>query len=171
MTFSQGSSLGFSQAPQGQYLQAAISVILRNPLVGTPIYHYQAQHADSDQFNEIGQPDYLASDPGVFESGIQYVANPDNPIRGIFCARKLNPYQDKGGIYYQGEFEVYLPSDPGEVFILDDKYPKRQDKFVINGGNYYATAPVFPCLMGETVAAWQVFLSRERYPVSNNNGL
>ncbi len=39
---------------------------------------------------------------------------------------------------------------------------------MIAGGTYYATAPILPCQMGDTVAAFQIFLSRERYPVKTD---
>jgi hypothetical protein len=161
----QNPSLGFPETPQGKFIRQAIANVIRNPLYGSTVYHYRAKVAVGADYNSLGQPGYLAPAPGVYDSGVEFEANPDNPLKGIFCRQKQNPFQDKGGQYYQGEAQLYLLSDPGEVFILSANRPKRQDKFVIAGGIYYATAPVFPCQMGDTVAAFQVFLSRERYPV------
>lgn len=159
------SSLGFPETAQGAFIRQAIANVIRNPMFGSTVYHYRAIPAGSADYNSLGQPSYLAPGPGVYASGVDYEQNPENPLKGIFCRQKQNPYQDKGGMYYQGEAQLYLLSDPGEVFTLSENRPKRQDKFVIAGGTYYATAPVFPCQMGDTVAAFQVFLSRERYPV------
>jgi hypothetical protein len=157
--------LGFPEHLQGPFLRQAIANVINNPLFGATVYHYRALEATGANHNSLGQPDYLAPAPGLYDSGVDFEANPSNPLRGIFCRQKSNPYQDKGGIYYQAEAQLYLLDDPGELFILSDNRPKRQDKFVIAGGTYYATAPIFPCQMGDTVAAFQIFLSRERYPV------
>jgi hypothetical protein len=157
--------LGFVETPQGRFIRQAIATVIRNPLYGSTVFHYRARAAIAADYNTLGQPSYLAPEPGLYDSGVEYDANPENPLKGIFCRKKQNPFQDKGGQYYQGEAELYLLSDPGEVFVLSTDRPKRQDKFVIAGGTYYATAPAFPCQMGDTVAAFQVFLSRERYPV------
>lgn len=164
-TQNQNSSLGFQETPQGIFIRQAIAQVIQNPLYGSTVYHYRAIEAVNADYNSLGQPSYLAPAPGVHGSGVEYEANPQNPLKGIFCRQKQTPFQDKGGQYYQGEAQLYLLTDPGEVFVLSEDRPKRQDKFVIAGGIYYATAPVFPCQAGDTVAAFQVFLSRERYSV------
>lgn len=133
--------------------------------MGTNIEHYQAQTADGADFNRKGQPDWLASDPGVNATGVNFVANPGNPLRGVFCQAPRRPLQDKGGIYYTAQFELYLPVDLGEVFELSGDRPKRQDRFVIGGKTYYAIAPSMPCQAGDTVALFKIELNIERYPV------
>ena len=167
--FQSGSSLGFSNSLQGEWIQQAIAQVIANPMFGTTVEHFQAQLVEPENYTKYGQPDYLAANPGDYAAGIQYIPNPANPLRGIFCRAKYNPYQDKGGIYLQAQAELYLPHDPGEVFVLDGKYPKRQDRFVISGGVYYAVAPTFPCQLGDTVAAFKIELSRERFPVRTDN--
>lgn len=158
---------GFTETPQGIFLRQAIAQIVTNPLVGSTVYHWKAKPAKAT-FNDAGQPDYLSPQPGLFDSGVDYDPNPNNPLRGIFCRPKQTPFQDKGGIYYQGEASLYLVEDPGEVFVVVNSRPKRQDRFEIAGGVYYAVAPVLPCQMGDTVAAFQVFLSRERFGVKED---
>ena len=170
MTFSPGQSLGFSNAPQGGYLQRAIAQILALPFAGTPVEHWQAQLATNENFTKYGQPDWLGPAPGQDATGVTYVANPANPLRGIFCRAPYRPNQDRAGITYVGEMELYLPQDPGEVFTLEGDRPKRQDKFIISGGIYYATAPVMPCQVGEVAAAFKISLSRERFPARTDNG-
>jgi hypothetical protein len=154
-------------SPQGELVLQVIKNAINHPLFGTPFEHHQAQHVAPNNFNDRGQPDYLAPDPGVYSTGITYVANPANPLRGIFCRAPYRPYQDVGGIYYQAQMNLHVLDELGDIFLLDGKYPKRQDKFVINGIDYYATAPATPCQMGETIAAWTIELNRERYPVQN----
>jgi hypothetical protein len=161
-------SLGFTETPQGIFIRQAIAAIASSPMVGTTVYHWKAVEAKQATYNEAGQPDYLAPTSGLFDSGIDYRPNPNNPLKGIFCRPKQTPFQDKGGIYYQGEASLYLVQDPGEVFVVVNDRPKRQDRFQIAGGIYYATAPVMPCQMGDTVAAFQVFLSRERFGVKED---
>lgn len=155
-----------AQLVQGELVRRAIAQVIQNPLAGALALHYRAELADPSSFTRYGQPDYLGFDPGTYTTGVQY----GQPIelRGIFCRAKLNPFLDKSGIRYQAEMNFYVPHDPGEVFVLDAKYPKRQDKFVISGGVYYATGPATPCQMGDTIAAWQIDLSRERYPVATD---
>lgn len=171
MHFEPRTSLGFQTTVQAGWLQQVVGNVLQNPLLGTTILHFQAFLAGPENFNEQGKPDYLAPGAGLYGSGVRYTPNPKNPLRGVFCRKPLRPFQENAGIHYQAECEIYLPEDPGEVFILDDKYPKRQDRFEVAGGVYYATAPVFPCQIGDTVAAWQVSLSRERFPSRTDNGL
>lgn len=158
-------ALGFPESASGAFIRQAIANVINNPMFGATVYHYRAIEATQPDYNTLGQPSYLAPEPGLYDSGVGYEPSPHNPLRGVFCRQKSNPYQDKGGIYYQAEGQLYLLDDPGEVFVLLDNRPKRQDRFEIAGGVYYATAPVFPCQMGDTVAAFQIFLSRERYPV------
>lgn len=165
MTFQTPLPIGNSQIGS-LAIQAIRSALVNNPLYGTPIYHHQAQIASAD-FNKQGQPDYLSANPGVHGSGINYVPNPANPLRGIFCPSPRKPYQDKGGIYYQAQMEIYLLDNIGEIFVLENDRPKRQDKFVINNQTYYCIAPAFPCQMGEAIAAWKIELNLERYPVKN----
>lgn len=163
-------SLGFPNQSPANYLQAAIAQILRSPYAGTPVDHYWATLAGDENFDKYGKPDWLGESPGQDASGVRYEPNPDNPLRGLVCKAPYRPQQDRAGIIYVAEFELYLPHDPGEVFVLAGDRPKRQDKFLIQGGVYYATAPVFPCIAGEMVAAFKISLSRERYPVRTDNG-
>lgn len=167
--FLDGAALGFSNSIQGSYLQSMIQQVLRSPYAGTVVEHYQAQVVGDQNFDKYGRADWLGESPGQDATGIRFVPNPNNPLRGIFCRAPYRPYQDKGGIYYQAEMELYLPEDIGEVFVLGENRPKRQDKFLISGGTYYATAPVMPCQAGETVAAFKISLSRERYPARTDN--
>ena len=167
--FAAGAALGFTNSPQGDYLQSVVQRLMQLPYAGTVVQHYQAQLVEDGNFNKLGQPDWLGDAPGQDATGIQFVPNPANPLRGIFCRAPYRPYQDKGGIYYQAEMDLYLAQDIGEVFVLEENRPKRQDKFVISGGTYYATAPVMPCQAGETVAAFKISLSRERYPARTDN--
>jgi hypothetical protein len=157
-------SLGFENSLVGQFAAQAIANMMMNPLMGATVYHYRAIAAPAE-FNTLGQPDYLSAEPGLYDSGVTYEPVPENPLKGVFCRQRSNPFQDKGGIYYQSEATLYLANDPGEVFVLSDNRPKRQDRFEVSGGVYYATGPVFPCQVGDTVAAWQIYLSRERFPV------
>lgn len=143
----------------------ALKRAVQSPLYGTPFEHYQAQLAAPENFNDRGLPDYLAADPGVYSTGVNYTPNPKNPQRGIFCRAPFRPQQDVGGIYYVAQMSLYVFDDPGEVYKLDGTYPKRQDMFIINGQKYYATAPATPCQTGETIAAWQIDLNLERFPV------
>lgn len=139
--------------------------VLTNPLLSVNVEHYQAQLVSPSNFTPYYQPDYLATNPGVFASGVEYAPNPNNPIRGTFCQAPRQSYQDKSGIYYVAQYNLFLIGDPGEIYILDDKYPKRQDKFVIQGRTYYAIAPAMPCQQGEIVAAYKIELNLQRYPV------
>jgi hypothetical protein len=150
----------------GELAIAALQSILNNPLFGTPFDHYQAQIASSS-FNAKGQPDYLSLDPGVYNSGIQYVANTANPLRGVFCPAPRRANQQIDGIRYEASMELYTQVDLGQVFKVQEKFPKLQDKFVINGQAFYAANPAFPCQMGEAIAAWKIELALERYPVVN----
>lgn len=163
MSYSSGSSVGFAQTQQGLFIQQQIAAVLNNPLLGATVLHYRAVHVEDAVFDSQGQPDYLNPSAGVYASGIDYIANPSNPLRGVFCKPKLRPFQDKGGIYYQADGQLYLANDPGEVYVLHPERPKRQDRFVIAGGVYYAAGPTFPCQMGDTVALFQIDLVRERY--------
>ncbi|MCD8487885.1 MAG: hypothetical protein LRZ84_14405 [Desertifilum sp.] len=144
-----------------------VAAIVNNPLFGATIIHYQSVWVEATNFNREGQPNYLAWNPGIHETGIVYELNPANPLRGIFCQNKRRPSQDKNGIYYGGEFELYLTVDLGEVYVLDGKFPRKQDKFEIAGRTYYATSPVMPCQLGDTIAAYKIDLAIERYPVAN----
>jgi len=147
---------------------AAIANVLKRSPGATSIYHYQSELAEPSNFDDSYRPDYLAQDPGLYDSGVKYSPNPKNPLKGLFCPAKRNPFQALSGIYYQADIEIYLAEDPGPVFVLDGKYPKRQDAFEIVGQRYYATAPVFPCLQGDTVILWKISAALERYPVKSN---
>lgn len=153
--------------PIANWQSNLVGNILNNPLFGTPIAHYKAEHVGAGNFDRRGNPDYLAADPGDYATGVQYVANPDNPLKGIFCQAKRHPHQDKGGIYYVAQMEIYLTENLGDVFVLDGHYPKRQDRFIINGQTYYAVAPSLPCQIGAAIAAYKIELNVERYPVRN----
>ncbi len=144
----------------------AIAQILSNPLFGTPFEHFQAQIAASS-FNEKGQPDYLSFNPGAYNSGIEYIPNPANPLRGLFCQAPRRFNQQPDGIRYEATMELYVQVNLGQVFKVQDRFPKLQDKFVVNGQTYYAANPAFPCQMGEAIAAWKIELALERYPVTN----
>lgn len=152
--------------PIGGYALQMLQNVINNPNFGSTILHYQAVHADSASFDKRGRPDYLAkTDPGIHATGVEYVANPDNPLRGIFCQAPRQPYQDVGGIYYTAQFELYLATNPGEIYKLDDNLPKRQDRFDVMGQSYYAIAPAMPCALGDTIGAWRIQLNVERFPV------
>lgn len=155
----------FPNTPLGGLAIQAIQRMLQSTVYSATVMHYQAQLLDSGSYSDRGKPSYLAEDPGVFGSGVQYVPNPDNPLRGVFCPVKRTPYQDVGGIYYQAQAELYLATNPGEIYKLDDKYPKRQDRFDVLGQTYYAVGPAFPCSLGDAIAAWKIELNLERYPV------
>jgi hypothetical protein len=127
----------------------------------------RSQLTAPENFTPYGQPDYLAADPGIHATGVKYMPSEKNPLRGVYCRAPIRPLQDKGGIYYQAQMELYLPDNPGEIYVLDDKYPKRQDAFEIAGQRYYAIAPATPCMSGEVIAAWKIELNLERYPVTN----
>ena len=166
------SSLGFVPDPQSSYLQQAIQNLLKWPQFGTPIEHYKAQLVEDEAFDKQGQPDYLSAEVGEFESGVRYVPNPSNPLRGIFCRAPIRPNQETSGITFQSDTDLYLPVDPGDVFVLEDNRPKRQDRFDIQGVRFYAVAPATPCQAGEVVSLWKISISRERYPVRlDNNGI
>lgn len=157
----------FPNTNLGTLAIAAIQGAIANTIYGTTVYHYQAQHAGAENYDSAGRPDYLAADSGVYGSGIVFVPNPQNPLKGIFCQAPRQPYQDVGGIYYTAQMELYLPVDLGPVFQLDGKYPKRQDRFEIHGRTYYAIAPSMPCMVGDTTGIWKIQLNLERYPVRN----
>ena len=158
-------SLGFLPDPQSSYLQQAIERLVKWPQFGVPVEHYMAQLVADETFDKQGQPDYLAQEAGEFESGVKYLSNPRNPLRGIFCRAPIRPNQETSGLFYQSETDLYLPVDPGNVCVLEDNRPKRQDRFDIQGARYYAVAPAMPCQIGEVVSMWKISISRERYPV------
>lgn len=151
---------------QGCYINQLLQQIIKNPLVGTPIEHWQSQFVEIENFNAHGVPHYLSKESGEFSTGLRFVANPANPLRGVVCRAPWRPVQAVDGIHYTAQFELYLPIDLGEVFKLDDRLPKRQDRFVINGVDYYAIAPSLPCMAGETIGCWKIELNRGKYPVS-----
>lgn len=150
---------------QTELIARSLQQAIKNPLMGVDVQHYRAQLAPAPNFTPYGQPDYLSLNPGEFASGVEYAS----PVllRGVFCQAKRQPYQDKGGIYYTAQTHLFLLENPGEIFVLDDRFPKRQDKFVISGATYYAIAPTFPCQSGETIAAWKIDLNIQRYPVTS----
>ena len=155
-------------APIGNAANQAIAQILTNPLVGTPFEHFRAQWLDDSLYDNRGRPDYLAENSGEFQSGVQYIANPDNPLRGIFCPIARRPTQDKPGIFYEAQMQLFVTDDLGEVFTLDEgerSRPKLQDRFLINSQTFYATQPAFACMQGEAIAAWRIDLALQRYPV------
>lgn len=158
-----------SESIQSQWLQAMFRRVLQNPLAGTQINHFRAEWVDPVNFDDRGRADYLAADAGIYDSGVNYTPNPCNPLLGIFCAPRTRPTQDKAGMTYQAEMEIYLATDPGEVFVLDGTYPKKQDRFDINGTSWYAIAPALPCLSGSVTAMYKVQLTRQRYPVGPNH--
>lgn len=149
-----------------QYLSQILARQVNHPLFGADIDHFRAEYAPDNTFAE-GNPDYLAANPGQQNTGVIYTPNEDNPLRGVFCPVPLQPVQAQGGIYYQGDMQIIVLQDLGEVFKLDEAKPKRQDKFVIQGNTFYASSPAFPCQQGSAIVAWQIFLSRERYPVQS----
>jgi hypothetical protein len=141
---------------------------INNPLHGATILRYLAANTQPEAHDSRGRPDYLSDDRGYQATGIQYVADPRNPYKGIFCRGRNTVLQLLAGIQYVSSHEIYLAEDPGEVYILDDHYPKRQDRFVIQNINYYATGPAEPCQLGDSIAAWKIGLNRERFPVGAN---
>lgn len=165
----------FSQTLWGEQIQGQINPlwvtlvtnIINNPLYSTTILRFVPQIVPENH-DWRGRPDYLVANPGLYATGIHYQPHPDNPYRGMFCRAKVTPLQIPGGIYYQATHYIFLPKDPGEVYVLDDHYPKRQDAFEIQGIRYYATGPAEPCQLGDTIAAWKIGLSRERYPAQPN---
>jgi hypothetical protein len=161
------SALKLPNTAQGDIILRMLQSVAQNPLIGATIEHYFAQYVDDGSFTKYGQIDYLAQEVGQDQTGIKYVANPKNPIRGVFCSSGRRPVQDKGGIRYEAQPQIILLEDPGEVYSLDPEKPKRQDKFIVSGRTYYATAPAFPCQMGDTIAAFKIDLALERYPVTN----
>lgn len=166
------SSLGFDAfSPQSGYLQQTLTNLFKQPYFGTPVEHFKAELVAAESFDKYGKPDWMAQESGQYDSGIKFAPNPDNPLRGVYCRAPLRPNQEPAGITLQAEVDLYLPVDPGDVFVLHDDRPKLQDKFVIQGNVFYATAPVFPCQVGEAVALWKVSLSRERYPVRLESGV
>jgi len=138
-----------------------------HPRYGTPYEHYRAQAVDPSVFDDQGRPDYLASEPGLYTSGVQFVSNPLNPLRGFFCNAPRQPFQDKGGIYLAADYKLYIPQDLGLIYKLSDRSIKLQDMFKINGQTLYATQPAVPCLQGEITAAYEINLTLQRYPVAN----
>lgn len=149
----------------GGYAIAMLQNVIANPSFGTTVAHFQATHA-TGTFDDRGRPDYLSkTDIGVNQTGVNYAPNPANPIRGVFCQAKRQPRQQPGGIYYDAQFELYVAENLGEVYRLFDDRPKLQDRFDIHGQSYYAIAPAMPCAVGDTVAAWQIQLNIQRYPV------
>lgn len=168
------SSLGFTpQQPQSSYLQQAFINVLKNPWAGVPICHYKARLAEDETFDKYGHPDYMASQSGDFDSGVLYDANPSNPLRGVYCRAPLRPNLDPGGFTLQAELDLYLPVDVGDVFVLEGDRPKRQDRFDIQGGRFYAAGPSIPCQGGEIVGLWKIPIIRERFPtrLDSENGL
>lgn len=144
-----------------------LSRVLVNSSFGTTVDHYQAQHVEPDAFDDQGRPDYLSSNSGFQDSGVEYIPNPENPLRGMFCPAPRRPVQEAAGVFYQAQMELYLTENLGDIFVLDDRYPKRQDAFEIAGRRYYAVCPATPCTLGDTTACWKIELSLERYPVQN----
>lgn len=161
------SALKLPNTAQGDRLLAMLAQVVANPLIGATIQHFIAGYVAESNFSVYGQVDYLAPDAGQDQTGITYTANPNNPLRGVFCATSRRPVQDKGGIRYEAQPQIILLEDPGEVFAVDPKFPKRQDKFIVSGRTYYAAAPAFPCQMGDTIAGFRIDLALERYPVTN----
>jgi hypothetical protein len=151
---------------QSQLIEKTLLRMLKNPLLGVDVEHYRAEHVGATNFTPYYQPDYLAINPGENATGVQYSPNPENPLRGVFCQAKRTPLQDKGGIYYTAQTHLFLLENPGEVFALDDRLPKRQDKFVVSGQTYYAIAPAVPCQSGSVIAAWKIELTLQRYTVT-----
>lgn len=154
-------------SPIGSGFQGVLAQWINHPLMGTEIDHYRAEYTPPETFNQDGNPDYLAQSPGQQSSGIVYTPNPDNSLRAVFCPVSLRPIQDQAGIYYQGDMQIFLLEDLGEVYQLNDDKPKRQDKFIVQGQTFYASSPAFPCQQGSAIAAWQIYLARERYPVTS----
>lgn len=141
--------------------------MINNPLHSATILRFLSG-IRPEGLDERGRPDYLFEDPGRYASGVYFIEDPRNPYRGIFCRAKVNPFLALAGISYQASHQIFLAEDPGEVYVLHDEYPKRQDAFEIQGVRYYATAPAEPCQLGDTTAAWKISLSREKYPVGAN---
>lgn len=148
-----------------QVLSQQLAQWVNHPLFGTNIDHYRAEYAPPETFPDDSTPDYLAASPGQQLTGITYTPNENNPLRGVFCLAPVRPIQDVGGIYYQADMQIVLLEDLGDVFQLDESKPKRQDKFIIDGSTYYANSTSFPCQQGSAIVAWQIFLTKERYPV------
>ena len=152
---------------QGGYFTGLVQNAIANGIHGTTVEHYQAQWVE-ESFSERGTPDYLAGEAGEQGTGIRYTANPQNPLKGAFCPTQKRPVQGPEGQYYQADMELYLAKFPGDVYRLDDKKPKLQDRFVIQGQRYYAIAPAMPCTLGDSAAAWKILLTIERSPVGND---
>lgn len=157
--------LGITTGVESGLAAQIVQQVLMSPSAGVPVIHWIAEHVNVASFNGRGQPDYLAPDAGLYQTGIRYTADPRNPLRGVLCRAPKVPNQDKGGIFYQAQMDLYLPVDPGAIFVLHEKLPKRQDRFDISGLILYATGPAMPCQQGEQIAAWKISLSLERYPV------
>ncbi|HEY9752454.1 MAG TPA: hypothetical protein V6C46_05860 [Coleofasciculaceae cyanobacterium] len=164
MTFTPPNPIANTQ--MGNLAIAAIQNIIGGQF-GTDVYHFQAQLAPTATFDDRDRPDYLAAEPGFNSTGIIFVANPKNPIKGIFCQAPQRPIQENAGIYFQADMELYLPEDIGPTFVVDTNGPKRQDKFVIFGTDYYSANPATPCILGMTTACWKISLTLQRYPVQN----
>ena len=144
----------------------AVQRVLRTTSYSATVLHFQAVHTGESNYDDRGRPDYLAPNPGLYASGVEYVPNPNNPLKGMFCPSPRRPTQEVSGIYYAAQCDLYLPENIGEVFQVGEKYPKRQDRYEILGQVYYAIAPAFPCSLGDSIACWKIELNRERYPVN-----
>lgn len=129
------------------------------------ILHFRAEH--SKGYDCQGQADYLSADPGEFGSGINWVANTANPIKGTFCRPKRRLCQGKDGIYFETTAEFFTATDLGAIVQLFDDKPKLYDRFEILGQRYYATGPAHPCSNGNNVGLWSIPLILERFPVAS----
>jgi hypothetical protein len=129
------------------------------------VLHFRAQHATG--YDCQGQVDYLSDDPGEFGTGINWVANTANPIKGAFCRPKRRLCQGKDGIYFETTAEFFTATDLGDVCKLFDDKPKLYDRFEILGQRYYATGPAHPCSNGNSVGLWKIPLILERVPVAS----
>lgn len=132
---------------------------------GIEFEHYRAQHSTGYDCDD--RPDYLSPDPGDYGSGIKFVANLSNPIRGAFCPPKRSVCFGKDGVTFQAETELYVPVDLGPVYQLFERRPKLQDKFIILGQTYYASGPAVPCVRGNLAALWKIPLMLSQIPVES----
>jgi len=154
-------------SPTSTLISRLLTQVVQNPLYGTPFEHYRAEWVDDTAFDERGRPNYLARSPGQDATGITFKANPENPLRGVFCPSPRKAMLDNRGMFFQSDFQLYVLEDLGTVYQIVENRPKLQDKFVINQQTCYAAQPAFPCVQGETVAAWKIDLVLQRYPVVN----
>ncbi|MBT9158962.1 MAG: hypothetical protein DDT26_00211 [Dehalococcoidia bacterium] len=145
-----------------QHVPQQVRNIIQNPSYGTPVTHYRASRS-------AGGTNWLSEAPGQDMTGVEFTLVAYTPeLRCILCKQQKMPIQDKGGVYYTVTQPIVIVPNPGIIYSVDPVLePRLQDKFEIGDLTYYAASPATPCILGEAVAAYQITLIHERFPVNN----